>query len=165
MQNSTRALRPENNRRTTFVRCLGFVTILVSAGVAVAAQPGPQPARTWPQAYSVERNEKSGILTLRTGYYVVEQDLRKGGAVARIALTHGKAANLLVQPLETRVRDDRGAVFSDLKDAAPKVTHRREGLNEIVTVECALRDQDGRVAPLRLKTTLQYRWGYIKLRR
>jgi hypothetical protein len=144
---------------------LSFVTILVSAVGASAAEPGPQVSRTWPQAYSVERNEASGSLALRTPYYVVEQDLKKGGAVARIALTHGKAANLLVQPIETRVRDDRGTLLSDLKDPAPSVTHRREGLNEIVTVECTLRDQDGRASALRVKTTLQYRWGYIKVRK
>ena len=53
-------------------------------------------------------------------------------------ITHGKATNLLVRPIETRVWDESGAVLSDLKDAAPKVTHRRAGLNEIVTVECSL---------------------------
>ena len=128
---------------------LCFLTLLVSAAGALAGQPGPQPPRTWPQAYAVERNDASGLLTLRTPYYVVEQDLKQGGAIARIALTHGKAANLLVQPLETRVRDDSGAVLSDLKDPTPTVTHRREGLNEIVTVECALRDPDGRASALR----------------
>ncbi len=95
----------------------------------------------------------------------MEQDLKKGGAITRITLTHGKAANLLVHPIETRVRDENGTVLTDLKDSAPTVTHRREGLNEIVTVECALKDQDGRASGLRVKTTLQYRWGYIKIRK
>ena len=31
----------------------------------------------------------------------------------------------------------------DLRDSAPTVTHRREGMNEIVTVDCALADQQG----------------------
>ena len=144
---------------------LGFVTILVSAAGAPADEPGSQSPRTWPQAYAVERNEGAGVLTLRTPYYVVEQDLKQGGAVARIALTHGRAANLLVRPLETRVRDDNGALLSDLKDPAPNVTHRREGLNEIVTVDCTLRDRNGQASALRVKTTLQYRWGYIKIRK
>lgn len=148
----------------TQVTCLGFAAMLFSAAGATE-QPGPPSPRNWPQAYAVERNEGTGILTLRTAYYVVEQDLKKGGAISRIALTHGKAANLLVQPIETRVRDDRGAVLSDVRDSAPTVTHRREGLNEIVTVECMLRDQSGRDSPLRVKTTLQYRWGYIKIRK
>jgi len=142
-----------------------FLAILVSTVAAAADESAPQLSRTWPQAYAVERNDGSGTLTLRTPYYVVEQDLKKGGAITRIALTHGKAANLLVAPLETRVRDDRGAVFSDLKDPAPKVTHRREGLNETVTVECTLRGQDGQASALRVKTTLAYRWGYIRIRK
>jgi len=144
---------------------VGFVTILVSVASAVAGESASQPSRTWPQAYPVERNEASGILTLRTPYYVIEQDLKQGGAIARISLTHGKAANLLVQPIETRVRDDSGALFSDLKDPAPNVTHQRDGLNEIVTVECTLRDQDGGVSALRVKSTLEYHWGYIKIRK
>ncbi len=144
---------------------LSFLTILVSAAGALAEQSGPQPPRTWPQAYTVERDDTAGLLTLRTPYYVVEQDLKKGGAVTRIALTHGKAANLLVQPVETRVQDDRGALLSDRWDSAPAVTHRREGLHEIVTVECGLRHPDGRASALRVKTTLQYRWGYVKIRR
>jgi hypothetical protein len=132
---------------------------------ALADSPWPTHRSTWPQAYSVERNEASGILTLRTPYYVIEQDLRKGGAITRVALTHGKAANLLVRSIETRVRDARGAVLSDLNDSTPTVSHRREGLNEIVTVECALKGQDGRTLGLRVKSTLQYRWGYIKIRK
>ena len=115
--------------------------------------------RTWPQAYSVQRDEASGILTLRTPYYTVEQDLKKGGAITRITLTHGKAANLLVRPMETRVRDESGTVLTDLNDSAPTVTHRREGLNEIVTVESALKDQSGGASGLRVKTTLPVSLG------
>jgi hypothetical protein len=145
---------------------LGFAVFLVSAAAAAPADPpNPKPARTWPQAYSVERNDASGVLALRTPYYTVEQDLKKGGAVRRISLTHGKAANLLVHPLETRVRDDGGAVLSDLNDPSPRVAHRREGLGEIVTVECELKHADGRASGLRVRSTLQYRWGYIKIRK
>jgi hypothetical protein len=138
---------------------------MVSAAGAPGAEPGPKPPRTWPQAYAVERNEASGILSLRTPYYVVEQDLKKGGAIARIALVHGKSANLLVQPLETRVRDESGAVLSDVNDSSPSVTHRRDGLSEIVTIQSTLKDQDGRASTVQLKSTLQYRWGYIKIRK
>lgn len=144
---------------------LCFVTVLALAAGALADPGAARISRTWPQAYSLERNESSGILSLRTPFYVVEQDLNKGGVIARIALTHGKAANLLVQPVQTRVRDDRGAVLTDLREPAPTVTHRREGLNEIVTVEGTLRHQDGRASAIRVKTTLQYRWGYIKIRK
>jgi hypothetical protein len=104
-------------------------------------------------------------MTFRTPYYTVEQDLRKGGAITRIALTRGKAANLLVRPIETRVRDESGAALTDLKDSAPSVAHRREGLNEIVTVECVLKAPNGWASGLRAKTTLQYRWGYVQIRK
>jgi len=93
----------------------------------------------------------------------VEHDLKQGGAIARIALTHGKSANLLASPLATRVRDEKGTAFTDLADSSPTVTRRREGLNEIVTVQCALKDAAGRESAFRVKTTLQYRWGYIKI--
>ena len=32
----------------------------------------------WPQAYAVQRDDAAGILTLRTPYYIVEQDLKQG---------------------------------------------------------------------------------------
>lgn len=139
--------------------------LLLCAAGASAEPPGPKPPRTWPQAYTVERSETSGILTLRTPYYTIEQDLKRGGAIARISLAHGRAANLLVSPLETRVRDERGAELTDLKDAGPTVAHRREGLNEIVTVEAALKDQQGRASGVRVKSTYEYRWGYVKVRK
>ena len=141
------------------------VACFAAAVGAMAGQPGPKPRSTWPQAYAVERDEAAGLLTLRTPYYTIQQDLKKGGVISRIALTHGKAANLLVEPIATRVQDESGAVLTDLKDSAPKVAHRREGLNEIVTVECELKGQDGRASGLRVKSTLQYRWGYVKIRK
>ena len=95
----------------------------------------------------------------------MEQDLRKGGAIARIALTHGKATNLLVEPLETRVQDESGNVFTDLHDTSPTLARHADGLNEIVTVEAELKDDAGRGSGVRVKTTLQYRWGYIKIRK
>jgi hypothetical protein len=38
-------------------------------------------------------------------------------------------------------------------------------LNEIVTVESVLKDQDGHDSAIHVKSTFQYRWGYIKIRR
>lgn len=154
------------SRSSTTLRIgLWMVAILGLAVRGLADPSGRMPSRTWPQAYSVERNESKGILALRTPYYVVEQDLKKGGAIARIALTHGKATNLLVQPIETRVRDENGAVLTDLGDSSPTVSHRREGSTEIVTVESILKASDGRGPRVRVKTTLQYRWGYVKIRK
>ena len=161
------ALAPRRERRRLAAPgiSLCFVATLLATAAPAADPPASKPARTWPQAYSVQRDDAAGVLTLRTPYYVVEQDLRRGGAIARIALTHGKAVNLLVRPLETRVRDEQGVAFSDLGDAAPTVAHRRDGLSEIVTVEAALKDQAGRASGLRVKTTLEYRWGHIKIRK
>ena len=65
---------------------------------STAEPPAAKLPRTWPQAYLVQRDEAAGILALRTAYYTVEQDLKKGGEIARITLTHGKAANLLACP-------------------------------------------------------------------
>ena len=157
--------RYEDNRLAVQSVSLCAVAFLLLAAKALGDPPGSKPPRTWPQAYSVARDAASGILTLRTPYYTVEQDLKQGGAVTRIALTHGKAANLLVHPIESRVRDEGGAALTDLKDSAPSVTHRREGLNEIVTVQCVLKHQDGRASAFRVKTTLKYGWGYVKIRK
>lgn len=142
-----------------------FLLLLVLPAGVLAGGESRKPPRTWPQAYTVQRDDTSGVLILRTPYYAIEQDLNKGGAITRIALAHGKVANLLVRPIETRIRDASGAVLSDLPDAAPAVTHLRDGLNEIVTVQCELKYADGRASGFRVKTTLQYRWGYVKIRK
>lgn len=146
----------------------GLATVLIADSLvarAQVAQPGQKPPRTWPQPYSVERDEASGLLRLRTPYYTIEHDGKRGGAISRIALTHGKAANLLVRPIETRVQDENGVVFSDLNDSAANVSHRREGGSEWVTVVNELKSHDGKTSGFRVKTTLQYRWGYVKIRK
>ncbi len=148
-------------QRTSLCTILCFLSTLGSP----ADPPVPKVPRTWPQPYAVLQDEAAGILTLRTPYYTVEQDLKKGGTITRITLTHGKAANLIVHPMETRVRSENGTVLTDLQDSAPTVTHRREGLNEIVIVESALKDQAGQASQFRVKTTYHYRWGYIKIRK
>ncbi|MBN2021767.1 MAG: hypothetical protein JW809_03150 [Pirellulales bacterium] len=163
-------MRSDAARIRIFGRALPRAGLLLAACLLLCC-PSPAddevaaPSRTWPQAYSVERDDAQGTLTLRTPFYTIQQALSRGGAIARIALTHGKAANLLVQPIAARVRDDSGAEFTDLADAAPRVEHRRDGLNEIVTVACALKGPDGRDSVFRMKSTLEYRWGYVKIRR
>jgi hypothetical protein len=131
----------------------------------MAVQPEPRPGSTWPQAYTVTRDEDSGSLTLSTPYYTVEHDLKKGGVITRISLEHGRAANLLARPIVTRVRNESGAAMTDMNDPAPEVTHRRDGLNQIVTLDCALMDGEGQSTGLRVKSTLTYRWGYIRIRK
>jgi hypothetical protein len=132
-------------------------------GCALPAGAEAQSNSTWPQAYAVKRDKAAGILTLKTPFYAIEHDLNQGGVISRITLKHGKATNLLVRPMATRVRDEHGEVWSDLKDAAPTVAHRRTRQNEIVTVECALTDEQGRASGVRVKSTFEYRWGYVKI--
>lgn len=118
---------------------------------------------TWPQGYFVQRDKAAGLLTLSTPYYAVQQDLKRGGAICSIRLTHGRAANLLVQPFETRVQDAAGMSYSDLADHAPRVKTRSDGLNQLVTVESELQDAHGGKSGIRVKTVCEYRWGYVKI--
>ncbi len=141
-----------------------FIVSLLAAAVASSAAPvEPKSRSAWPEAYSVRRDEAKGVLALETSFYVVEHDLKKGGTIARITLRNGRAANLLIRPLETRVRDENGALLTDLEDPAPKVERRRDALNEIVTVEAALAAPGGRPSGLKVKTSYEYRWGYVKI--
>jgi hypothetical protein len=125
---------------------LGILGALALALVFAACRPGPEPGSTWPRKYSVRLDRAGGVLTLSTPYYTVEHDLKKGGAISRIALRHGRAANLLVRPAATRVVGEDGAALADLRDAAPEVRRRSSGLSEVVTVESALADPQGRAS-------------------
>jgi hypothetical protein len=134
-----------------------FFSLPALAGGVAAETPS-----AWPQAYDVQRDKEAGLLTLTTPYYTVQHDLKRGGVIATIRLTHGRAQNLLVAPFETRVEDASGANYTDLAEREPRVTTRREGLNEWVTVEGELRDASGRPG-VHVKTTYEYRWGYLKI--
>ncbi len=149
-------------------RTLALALFLVLSGLvgswAEASSPDRSLPSTWPQAYTVRQEKRSGQLTLSNAYYRVDHDLKRGGAINRIQLRYGRAENLLVQPLETLVRDEKGTVYSNLNDVSPRIRHRREGLLELVTVESALVDAKGIAARgVRLKTRLEYHWGYIKV--
>jgi hypothetical protein len=135
-----------------------FATLHLGAAATAPGIPG-----TWPQPYAVRRDQTSGLLTLSTPYYTVQHDLKRGGAIATIRLTHGQARNLLMQPIGSRIRDEQGMVFTDLKDPAAEVSHKRNKLTEIVTVNCRLADEQGRASNIRLKTVFEYHWGYIKI--
>jgi Domain of unknown function (DUF6259) len=141
-----------------------FLCLLVPLTALAAAEP-PSPAQpsTWPQAYSVRRDQAAGLLILSTPYYTVQHDLKRGGAISSIRLTHGTATNLLVRPFETRIQDAAGKVYSDLADPRPHVTFRQKDLNELVTVESELRDAQGNEGGVRVKAVYQYRWGYVKV--
>lgn len=131
----------------------------------LAALPSASTNSAWPQEYTVQRDDAAGRLTLSTPYYTVQHDLKRGGAIASIRLTHGRATNLLVQPLAARIQDEAGAAFTDLYDSQPQVSHDRGGAKEIVTVECRLKDEQGREANVSVRTVFEYRWGYVKVRR
>ncbi len=160
-------LAPGSRARSFASRTAGaWLGVLVASALPLrAAEPGANTGSTWPREYSVQRDDATGLLTLSTPYYTVQHDLQRGGAIASIRLTHGRASNLLVQPIATRLQDENGTFFTDLKDARPRVSHRNEGPKEIVTVECRLQDDQGRDANVSLKTVFEYRWGYLKVHR
>ncbi len=120
---------------------------------------------TWPQPYSVRQDKARGLLILSTPYYTIEHDLKRGGTISRLILRNGQAGNLLVSPLSARVRTEDGVVWTDLLDRTPQVSYKRRGLNVMVTVDSAMCSPDGRPSGLRLRTTFEYRWGYIKIHR
>jgi len=111
--------------------------------------------------YTVERNEKT--ITLSTAYYTIEHNLKKGGAISRITLTHGKADNLLAAPVKTSVQNAAGDIFDDLNNAEAVVSYRKDGKTEIITVECGLTDKTSNASGIKTKTIYEYHWGYIKI--
>lgn len=139
------------------------LAVLPWFGCSLAAAAGAAPDSTWPQPYSVKRDNAAGTLTLATPFHAVAHNLKRGGAIDRITLNHGRADTLLVRPIGTWVRDSNGGLWSDLNDHAPHLAQRREGLNEIVTVTGALADERGRASGVRVKTTFEHRWGYVKV--
>ena len=139
--------------------------------------PSTAASRGWsPQSYKVERNEQRGVLELSTPYYIIQHDLRGGGAISTIQLIHGQAENLLVSPIESNVqlasdgepllteeRAREALMYRDIHDKTPKVTHSKSGQWEEVMVEASLLDDRGQDSGVRTRTTYAYRWGYIKI--
>lgn len=141
--------------------CILFLAVL-PAVTAVSAQ---KLNSTWPQPYTARQDPVAGVLTLSTPYYTIEHNLKKGGAITRIQLTHGRAQNLLTAPMATHVRTEDGTLYTDVLDDKPRVEHRRDGLKELVTIEAGLVANSGTAPNMRVKTTYEYRWGYVKVRR
>ena len=145
---------------------LGLAVVFCLVNPVVVLSTPPASCRsTWPQAYSVVLDKNAAKLILRTPYYTVEHDLKRGGTICRIALTYGKGDNLLVRPIATEVRNEAGMIATDVRDASPQVAFRRDGQNVIVTVESSLLGPDKHDLGIRLRTTLAYRWGYIKIKK
>ncbi len=150
--------------------------LLVSALLLSRPLAAAQARGQWPQSYHVERNDRQGVLRLSTPYYTVQHDLRRGGAISVIHLTHGQAENLLIEPIRTSIqlaskgerrlteREARTAlIYSDVHDGSPNVFHGKPGKWDVVTVEASLLDGKGGESGVKTKTTYTYRWGYIKI--
>lgn len=174
----SRRLAQTNQRRWL----IGLLFLALVCPGPLAAQAPPKAKSWWPQDYSVRRDDAAGTLTLSTPYYTIRHDLKKGGAIDTISLTHGKAPNLILRPLETSIRlkmasssvpaepaaGQRGGprvqdTFSDLNAAAPSVAHAKDGQSVVVTVESPLLDRDGKPSGVAAKTVYTYRWGFIKI--
>ncbi len=153
--------------------------VVLTPLLALAA--GAQGGKTrgwWPRPYSVQRDDAAGKLVLSTPYYTIEHDLKQGGTLTKIALTHGRAKNLLVRPVGSSVQisspegkpaSEQEApsanTYSDLFDRSPSVSHSKDGDTEIVTVKASLVDKNGASSGVTVSTTYRYRWGYIKIRK
>jgi hypothetical protein len=165
--------------RTTRFLPLAMGLFMLAPVVHLSAQTSKGETRGWwPQNYTVTRDEGAGKLVLSTTYYTIEHDLKRGGLIGRISLTHGRVTNLLVKPMRATVslltseRENTDAAeearrlsgtFSDYFDAAPVVTHQRAGDLEVVSVESALLSENGKGCGIRSKTTYTYHWGYVKI--
>jgi len=164
-QMGKRAVPPGCRRGLPGWAGIGFVLLFGSVRPSVAGESEGSAAGVWPQQYTVQKDESVGRLRLSTPYYTVVHDLQQGGAISAIRLTHGRATNLLVQPLATRIQNENGTSFTDLPDTRAGVTHHREGLTERVIVEARLMDDQGNASDVKLRTTFVYHWGYIKIRK
>ena len=146
-----------------FVLIVCFTPLVTAQLSHAPAQSGQNLPGCWPQEYSVQRDDTSGILTLSTPYYTVQHNLKKGGAITKIKYAHGKVDNLLVQPIGTSVQIESGIIFNDVNNSAANISHTKTGKTEIVRTECALIDKDGQDSGIKVKTTYEYHWGYIKI--
>lgn len=145
---------------------LGLAGLLAGTAATPVASAATEPVSSvWPQGYQVTRRSWAGRLVLSTPFYQVEHDLRRGGVLARIHLTHGKASNLLMAPLTCRIVDEEGRVHTDEMDRTPRVRTWKDASSQIVTVEANLCREKGAASMLWLKTTYTYRWGYVRIHR
>lgn len=148
-------------RKFALIACfMPLVTSQLSHALAESRQNLPG---CWPQEYSVRRDDASGTVALSTPYYTVQHNLRYGGAITKIRYTHGKVGNLLVLPIKTSIQNESEIVFDDLNDSAANISYDKAGKTVLLTIECNLIDRNGRDSGIKVKTTYEYRWGYIKI--
>ncbi|MFQ6070249.1 MAG: hypothetical protein ACE5LC_06965 [Candidatus Aminicenantales bacterium] len=153
--------------------CILCSFVLLSAHLLEGSNTGAR--GWWPQEYSVSRDDTRGVLVLKTRYYTVEHELKRGGVISRIHYTHGRADNIILKPMETTVQlEDKRInapysgpgslpIFSDLNDSSPQVVVRKSGKSALVMVQSRLLDDEGRDSGIVVITTYSYRWGYIKV--
>jgi hypothetical protein len=159
---------------------VGFATTAAPArsSAASVAPSASSPKGTWPQEYSVQRDDAAGRLVLSTPYYSVTHDLKRGGTIAEIRFTHGSASNLLMEPIAASVllaakklphhntkqeEPPPRTVLSDLHDSSPSASVTKSGKKQIVTVEAALCTPQGQGPDVRTRIVYEYRWGFIKI--
>ncbi|MGD0129926.1 MAG: hypothetical protein ABSF46_31800 [Terriglobia bacterium] len=71
------------------------------SSAASVAPSASSPKGTWPQEYSVQRDDAAGRLVLSTPYYSVTRDLKRGGTIAEIRYTHGEESRTSNHPCAT----------------------------------------------------------------
>jgi len=153
--------KTKNFQKRNFVLAASFILVTIVPFTNVFGNSQDEPGSYWPGEYAVNRNGKT--ITLSTDYYTIEHNLKKGGAISRITLTHGKAGNLLAEPVKTSVQNAAGDVFDNLNNAKAVVSHHKDGKTEVITVKCPLTDKNGHTSGIKTKTIYEYHWGYIKI--
>jgi len=157
--------RARNVVRRIFVLIICFTPLVTTQLSDALARSGQNLPGCWPQEYSVQRDDTSGVLTLSTPYYAVQHNLKRGGVITKIKYTHGRVDNLLVRPIETSVQNESGIIYDDVNNSAAHISHTKSGRIEMITNECALVDRNGQDSGIKVKTTYEYHWGYIKIRK
>jgi hypothetical protein len=146
-----------------FFLIICFIQLAIVSPLHVLAQSKQDLPGYQPQEYSVKRDDTRGIIALSTPYYVVEHNVKSGGAITRIKYTHGKVANFLVQPIKTSIENEAGIIFDDLNFSKPHIICTKRGKTEIVTIECNLVDKNAQDSGVKVRTRYEYRWGYIRV--
>jgi hypothetical protein len=92
-------------------RCI-FVSAVIAGILGSGATPASPEASAdksrgwWPQAYSVQRDDGAGTLTVSTPFYAFQHDLKRGGVLTKVVLAHGWSSNLILKPVG-RLSTDR----------------------------------------------------------
>ena len=142
---------------------------MLSFSIKLAAQ---QPWDS--QKYQIKKDKNTLVLT--TPYYTFEHDLTKGGALQKIALTHGEEKNLLINPIGASLgiaRSDEdpkapwynGGVksYSILNDTEAKVSYVESEGWPIVTIVSSFKNNALTSSGVQLKSVYNYKWGYVKI--